>query len=74
MAWITIRDHYLITVNAIDVIVRSIGEVGGIHLVLTLGAGEALLVIGAGLGDLLLRLENKSMAPMLYGHLVLADI
>ena len=51
-----------VAIDAVDFIVWAVGEVGGVELVLALDAEEALLVVGATLGDLLLSLEHHSVA------------
>lgn len=55
--------NYPVTIDTIDFIVRTVGEVGRVELVFTLDAEEALLVVRATLGNLLLSLEHHSMAP-----------
>ena len=57
------RSGYLVAVDAVDLVVGAVDEGGGVHLVLALEAGEALLVEGAALCDLLLRVEHAALAP-----------
>jgi len=52
-----------VAVDAVDFIVRAVGEVGGIKLMFALDAEEALLVVGPTLGYLLLSLEHQTVAP-----------
>ena len=52
----------LIAVHAVDLVVRPVSEVGRVHLVLALDAGEAPPVVAAWLGDLLLGLEDPACA------------
>jgi hypothetical protein len=57
-------DTHPVAIDAVDLVVRAVGEVGGVQLVLALHAQEALLVVGAALRDLLLRLKDASVAPV----------
>ena len=52
-----------VTVEAVDLVVGSVGEVAGVELVFAVVAGEALLVVEGALRDLLLRLEHAPGAP-----------
>ena len=53
-----------VTVEAVDLVVGSVGEVAGVELVFAVVAGEALLVVERALRDLLLRLEHAPAAPV----------
>ena len=59
-------DDYPVAVDAVDLIVRPVGEVGSVQLVLALDAEETLLVVGAALGDLLLGLEHQTVASEVF--------
>ena len=47
--------------NTVDFIIWTIGEVGGIKLMFTLGAEEAFLVVRTTFGNLLLSLKDTTM-------------
>ena len=59
-------DDYPVAVDAVDLIVRPVGEVGSVQLMLALDAEETLLVVGAALGDLLLGLEHQTVASEVF--------
>ena len=54
---------YPIAVDAIDFVVRAIGKIGGIKLVLTFSASEALFVVGTGFSHLLLSIKYHTITP-----------
>jgi hypothetical protein len=54
-----------VAVDAVDLIVRPVSEVCGVELVFALDAEEALLVVRAALGNLLLCLEDHAVASEL---------
>ena len=47
--------------NTVNFIIWTIGEVGGIKLMLTLGAEKAFLVVRTTFGNLLLSLKDTTM-------------
>ena len=57
-----------VTVEAVDLVVGSVGEVAGVELVFAVVAGEALLVVEGALRNLLLSLEHAPAAPRRWSY------